>query len=51
MKTLTTAELQRLIRQAKTLEQSHELTILLVQALKAKYQGTTYHCYQQGAKQ
>jgi hypothetical protein len=37
MKTLTPSEIQVLIRRAKTLEQSHALTVLLVQTLKEKY--------------
>jgi hypothetical protein len=45
MKTLTCNEIQTLIRKAKTLEQSHALTVLYVQTLKEKYKGKTYTCY------
>jgi hypothetical protein len=45
MKTLTVAEIQIRMKQAKTLEESHYLAVLLCQTLKAKYQGTQYYCY------
>ena len=45
MKTLNCNEIQTLMRKAKTLEQSHELAVLLVQTLKEKYKGETYTCY------
>ena len=47
MKTLTAAEIQLLMRKAKTLEQSHELAVLLCQTLKAQNQGKQYFCYVQ----
>ena len=51
MKTLTAAEIQLLMRKAKTLEQSHELAVLLCQTLKAQNYGKQYFCYvQKGAK-
>ena len=46
MKTLTAAEIQVLMKKAKTLEQSHALAVLLVQTLKEKYKGEQYACYQ-----
>jgi hypothetical protein len=45
MKTLTAAEIQILMRKAKTLQQSHELAVLLCQTLKAQNQGKQYFCY------
>jgi hypothetical protein len=47
MKTLTAAEIQIRMKQAKTLEESHYLAVLLCQTLKAKYQGKEYQCYVQ----
>lgn len=47
MKTLNCNEIQALIRKAKTLEQSHALTVLLVQTLKEKYKDREYSCYKQ----
>ena len=45
--TQTAAEVQILMRKAKTLEQSHELAVLLCQTLKAQNQGKQYFCYVQ----
>lgn len=45
MQTLTAAEIQVLMRKAKTLEQSHALAVLLCQTLKAKNQGRQYSFY------
>lgn len=45
MKTLTAAEIQVMIKKAKTLEQAHALAVLLVQTLDEKYKGQTYNTY------
>jgi hypothetical protein len=47
METLNCAEIQALMRKAKTLEQSHALAVLLAQTLKEKYKDKEYHCYKQ----
>jgi hypothetical protein len=47
MKTLTAAEIQIAMKKAKTLEQSHELAVLLCQTLKAKYKDQPNRCYVQ----
>jgi len=46
MTTLTAAEIQVLMKKAKTLEQSHALAVLLCQTLEEKYKGVTYNVYQ-----
>jgi hypothetical protein len=47
MQTLTAAEIQVMMKKAKTLEQSHSLAVLLAQTLRAEYQGRTYNTYKQ----
>lgn len=45
MKTLTSAEIQVLMKKAKTLEESHSLAVLLCQTLKEEYKGKEHNCY------
>ena len=47
MKTLTAAEIQLLMKKATTLEQFHELGLILCLTLKEKYKAVKYTCYVQ----